>query len=217
MGKKKTHQANTISKDSFKRLFLLYVVSRYQKGVYGKKRLHKVVYMTERDFDIKPFEFRKYHYGQYSESLDEIKDQLLSMGYLTASPLDTKTPEHVGNKFELADRDLGTYYSLLLEKIDPKLKKKIDETIEEYGYLDEPKLTKIAYELPEFIDATFESVILNEEMPDCLVVNGLDIDDIEELEIGLNPRFINLVKRMDNAFEQGDFDPDKVKKVVDLV
>jgi uncharacterized protein YwgA len=198
-------------------LFLLYVVSRYQKGVYGKKRLHKVVYMTERDSDLKPFEFRKYHYGQYSESLDEIKDQLLSMGYLTASPLDTKTPAHEGNKFELADRDLGTYYSVLLEKINPKLKKKIDGTIKEYGYLDEPKLTEIAYGLPEFIEATFEGVILNEEMPDCLEVNGLDIDDIEELEISLNPRFINLVKRMDNAFEQGDFDPDKVKKVVDLV
>ena len=217
MRNKPNNLADAISKETFKKLFLLYIIGNFQTGVYGKLRLHKIVYMIERKIEIKPFEFRKYHYGQYSESLDEAQDQLLSMGYLIATPLKTKFPEQSGNLFELADKGMRTYYSLFIDKIDRNMKKMIREAIKRYGYLSEEDLLKAAYKFPEFAVAEFSSVIFSEQLPDFLEVKGLTSDDIEELEISLNPRFINLLNRMDNAFEQYQFDPQKVRKVAELI
>jgi len=217
MRNKANNLANAISRETFKKLFLLYIVGNFQSGVYGKLRLHKIVYMIERKIEIKPFEFSKYHYGQYSESLDEAQDQLLSMGYLIATPLRTEFPGRSGNLFELADKGMRTYYSLFIDKINPNLKKKIRDTIKRYGYLSEEDLLKVVYKLPEFAVAGFNSVIISEQLPDFLEIKGLSSDDIEELEISLNPRFINLLNRMDNAFEQYQFDPQKVKKVARLI
>jgi len=218
MKNKENKLENVISKETFKKLFLLYTVSKFQKGVFGKKRLHKIVYIIERDFDIKPFEFKKFWYGEYSESLDDIQDQLLSMGYLVATPLKTTAPDHSGNLFELADKKLSKYYSLFIEKINPNLKRKINSVIKKYGYLSETELIEVAYNFREFIHAQWDSIIFSECLPnEFLRVESLNEEDIEELEISLNPRFVNLLNRMDNVFEQNEFDPQKVKKVVNLI
>jgi len=211
------NSSGSISKETFKKLFLLYIVSKFQRGVFGKKRLHKIVYIIERESDLKPFEFKKYHYGEYSDPLDDIQDQLLSMGYLVAAPLDTKSAEHSGNIFELADKDLEQYYSVFMEKINPQLKEKIDTSIRDYGYLPESELLELAYSFPEFVHAGFDSLIFPEQMPARFKIEDVKEEDIEELEISLNPRFINLLNQLDNAFEQSEFDPKKVKKVVKLI
>lgn len=215
MGKSKNSK-KSISKDTFKKLFMLYTVGKFQQGVFGKKRLHKIVYIIERESEIKPFEFKKYFYGQYSDSMDVFQDQLLSMGYLVASPLDPISPGQTGNIFELADKQLHQYYSIFMENIDPKLKNQIDNVIKEFGYLSEPELVEIAYRFPEFIHTEWDRIIFSESTPSRISVAKLDDDDIEELEISLNPKFINLLNRMDNAFDQTDFDPQKVSKVVDF-
>jgi len=212
-----TCPTDALRKETFKKLFLLYVIGQFKKGVFGKKRLHKVVYIGERESDTKPFEFKKYHYGQYSDSMDEILDQLLAMGYVNATPLKTISLEHSGNKFELTDKDLARYYSVLLEKIDSDLKRKVDLAIKDYGYLPEPELVEKAYEFKEFIHARWEDIILDEQLPECLPAKDLADEDLEELEISLDPRFVNLMNQIDSAVEQGDFDPDKVKRVVKLV
>jgi len=212
-----TCEDRTISKETFKKLFLLYTIGKFQKGVFGKKRLHKIAYIIEREFELKPFEFKRYHYGQYSETMDAVQDQLLSMGYLTAYPLEITSPDRSGNKYELADKDLGQYYSTFMEKINSNLIKKIDAVIENCGYMPEEKLVELAYSFPEFIRAKSEEIIFNEALPDCFHVKDLSEEDIEELEISLNPRFVNLLNRLDNAIEQNEFDPQKVKKVVELI
>jgi len=208
---------NTISKETFKKLFLLYTVGKFNKGVFGKKRLQKIVYIIERESEIKPFEFKKYLYGQFSESMDDMQDYLLSMGYLIASPLKTTSSDHSGNLFELADKKLIQYYSSFMENINAKLIKRIDTIINNYGYLPESELTKIAYAFSEFALAGWDSILFKEELPNRIAIKNIDEDDIEELEISLNPRFINLINRMDNVFEQDEFDPQKVKKVVELI
>jgi len=104
-----------------------------------------------------------------------------------------------------------------MEKINSNLIKKIDAVIENCGYMPEEKLVELAYSFPEFIRAKSEEIIFNEALPDCFHVKDLSEEDIEELEISLNPRFVNLLNRLDNAIEQNEFDPQKVKKVVELI
>ena len=41
---------NVISKETFKKLFLLHVIGEFQNGVFGKKRLQKIIYIMERNF-----------------------------------------------------------------------------------------------------------------------------------------------------------------------
>lgn len=206
-----------LSKDTFKRLFLLYVIDQFKNGVYGKKRLHKIVYTIERDENLKPFEFKKYHHGQYSENLDEIQDQLLATGHISAAPLKTKQVDREGNKFELVDKNLPTYLATFMEKIAPKIKRKVDRIIKEYGYLPEKELVELAYKFPEFAHVAFGDTIFEENLPDYLPVKNLSEDDLEELEIGLNPVFVIALRRLDEASRRSDFDPKKVKKVVRLI
>ena len=48
----------TISKDTFKRLYLLYTIGRFKEGVYGLLRLNKVVYFGLKDAGLKAFGFK---------------------------------------------------------------------------------------------------------------------------------------------------------------
>ena len=217
MGKEKSCKTKTLSKETFKKLFLLYVISQFQKGVFGKKRLHKIIYIIERESEIKPYEFKKYFYGQYSEPMDDIQDQLLSMGYIVATPLKTDLNGHSGNIYELADKNLADYYSVIMENIDSTLTNRIKAVINEYGYLKEKELVEKTYSFPEFVHTAWDNIIHPERIPDCLKVGNISDDDVEELEISLNPNFINLLNRIDNAFEQTKFNPDKVRKVVELI
>ncbi len=206
-----------LPKDTFKRLFLLYVIDRFKKGVYGKKRLHKIVYAIIRDENLKPFEFKKHYHGQYSENLDEIQDQLLATGHISATPLKTKQVDREGNKFELVDKNLSVYLATFMEKIEPKIRRKVDRIIDKHGYLPEKKLVELAYSFPEFAHVALGDTIFEEKLPDYLPIKDLSEDDLEELEIGLNPLFVIALRRLDEASRRGDFDPKKVKKVVRLI
>ena len=79
----------TISSSTFRRLYVLYLLGHFKQGSFGAKRLQKVAYIAEREAKVRPFEYRRSLYGQYSESLDEVKEQLISMDYVDAVPLDT--------------------------------------------------------------------------------------------------------------------------------
>lgn len=185
-----------ISRDTFRRLVVLGTIAQFNDGVYGAKRLQKVVYLATRTAELKPFPYMRYHYGQYSEELDDIKDQLLTMGILCAEPIPTKRglrigdrffPTASGNKYKLtgnADR-----FSNLLARIAPDLSVRISATVKDYGYLPEQKLIELVYTLPEFLGKEMEAPILASDLSEEV---GVDMDDeeCEELQLSLSPEFV---------------------------
>lgn len=199
----------TISKDTFKRLFLLYTIGEFDQGSYGKLRLEKIVYFIERDSDPKSFEYKWCHYGQYSDDLSDTLDQLISMGYVTALTLDTG----MGAKYVSTVTSKHQYYGAIINKVKGFKKAKIREIVEEWGYKSEDEIKNKAYSFKETKDLHLGEIIFKSNIPDRLVVKGFKEDDCEEIELAFNPNFVVSIEKIVMGIEETDFDIRKVKRV----
>ena len=217
--------SNTISADTFRRICLLNIVDGFRVGSYGSKRLHKIAYIAERDpQQIKPFEFKRHIFGQYSETLDMIKDQLISMGYIAAVPLDTaktmylKLPDGKsieltigGNMYVITNRALMDFYRDTLAHIWPSFQTAIRQAIRDYGYLQEDELVTRCYDFPEFVRTEPDRMIFDSNLPEQIEVPSLSTDDRDELELSLNPKFIPAMAKIIEGLEQSGIDLDRIE------
>ena len=200
-----------ISSDVFRRLYLLCLVAAFDNGVYGALRLQKVAYAIEREMSKKPFQFKHAPYGQYSEDLEDIKEQLISMGYISAVPLGASSK---GNRYVLTERAMEDSFNTLLERFDQELVTRILQVVREIGYLGEKELRRYAYTFEEFIDSDMNDILFESNLPDTIEAEGLSEDECDELELALTPTFITGMSRIVQGLEESDIDWDKVKKVV---
>jgi len=187
----------TISKKTFKRLFLLYTIGQFKDGVYGKLRLNKIVYFILRNLKssyLIPFEFKHDHYGQHSADLDNINEQLLSMNYVKATDLTTEEAKK-GNRYSLTDKKMMTFYRIAMSRIYPKMKKKIDEVVRDYGYLPEKGLRKQAHCDEKYFTSEQGDTLLEENLSDKIKID-LPEDDCEDLELSLDPNFISAMRHL---------------------
>lgn len=217
----------TISADAFRRICLLNIIDDFRLGAYGLKRLHKVAYIAERDLQqMKPFEFKRYIHGQYSETLDVVKDQLISLGYIAAIPLDTTETVHFklpdgkvvdlttgGNRYVITDGTLMDFYQDALARVSRVLLDAIRKAIHEYGYLREDELLRRCYDFPEFVRTGFEDIIFDSDLPDQIEIAGLSQDDCDELELSLNPKFIPAMAKIIKATEQSSINVDRIATI----
>jgi len=214
-----------ISADTFRRIYLLAIIAGFSRGVYGGKRLQKVTYLTERKRpSLRPFEFKKYIYGQFSETLEEVKEQLISLGLIAALPLHTsmkmttKLDDRIGEWLEGGLRYVVTdqqAVASLLESflaMSPELVSAIRSTIKEFGYLPEQELIERCYDLPEFKKTDFEELLLEANLPAKVETTNLNEDSCEELDMALSPNFIVSMKRIADGLEDSRLDIEKVAK-----
>lgn len=216
-----------ISADTFRRLYLLNVIAGFARGSYGLKRLHKITYIAEREQkEWLPFEFKKSHYGQYSETLDEIKDQLISLGLVIPIPLDTsirmslklsdaKTIEWLegGIRYTVSDPAAIALFGRAFRTISPHGMATLRSAIKEFGYLPEQELLERCYAFPEFNEVEFEETIFESNLPDRIEVPDLSEDECEELEMTLNPKFISAIRRIVEGMDNSKLDLGRVKEV----
>jgi len=200
----------TISKDTFKRLFLLYLINEFKDGAYGKLRLLKIAYFIEREFDSKLYEYKWHHYGEYSEDLSDILEQLISMGFVSSFPFE----KGKGNKYKV--REEIKDYSAIIDVI-PGLKEKTKEMIITWGYAPQQKIIDFAYSFDEVKGLACGDVIFRESLPDRIELKGLDGESCEELDLAFNPRFIAAMEKISKGIETSDFDISKVKAVASIL
>jgi hypothetical protein len=209
----------TLSRDTFKRLVVLGTIAKFRDGVYGAKRLQKVVYLGTRTEANKPFPYIKHHYGQYSEELEDTKDQLLSMGLICAEPTKTKRGIRFGGTFYPSES--GNIYRLshplepirdLFTRANPDLSRALGQAVELYGYLPEAKLIEIVYSLPEFQAKAANELIFSADLPDQVAVQ-LDEEECDELELSLNPKFLYGASLILTGLEKTDLDFTTLKTV----
>lgn len=218
-------QVCTISSDTFRRIYLLSIIASFSRGVYGAKRLQKIAYLTERKRPaLRPFEFKKYHYGQFSETLEEIKEQLISLGLIAAIPLSTnvrlsvkfddKTVEWLegGLRYIVTDTEAVASLVRTFGSLAPDLISAMRSIIRTYGYLPEQELIERCYDLPEFKEAEFEDLLVGANLPDKVETTNLDEDSCEELDIALSPTFIVSMKKIAEGLEASRLDLSKVVK-----
>jgi hypothetical protein len=220
-------KGGAISADTLRRLYLLSLIGSFRRGVYGSKRLHKITYIAERkQSKLRPFEFKKHHYGQYSETLDEIKDQLITLGLVIAIPLDTsvrmtiKLPDNKtidwlegGVRYIISDPDAISFFIQAFKAISPDGMSSVHSAIRTFGYLPEQELIERCYALPEFNEVEFGGTIFESNLSDRLEVPNLSEDECEELEMALSPKFISAMRKIVEGMDNSKLDLERVKKV----
>lgn len=215
-----------LSADTFRRVYLLSLIGSFGHGVYGLKRLQKIAYISERENGIvKPFNFIRHHFGQYSDDLDQIKDQLISLGYVDASPLDTARKLKTGlgedsvemrlggNKYSLTDRKNLGLWKKALSLAYPGLSASLDRAVSEYGYRKEDDLVGRCYEFAEFKTKSNGETIVKSDLPDLIEVPGLTEDECEELELAFSPALVKGMGKIVDGLEKATVDWKRVKKV----
>jgi len=202
----------TISSNTYKRLFLLHTIGCFPQGAFGKIRLQKTVYFIEKELEKRPFEFKHLHYGQYSEELEDVREELISMGYVSALPSDTQRT----HKYILTRKSLLGYYRIFMNRIG-NVRKKTDGIVRKVGLLPDDKLLDKAHNDPGYKKTQFGDVIIQSNLPQNVEIEGLSDEDCEELELSLNPHFISAMTTILEGLEISNLDMKKIKKVRKLV
>jgi hypothetical protein len=200
-----------ISKDTLKRIYLLYLIGEFQEGPYGKLRLEKVTYLSERKAEKKPFGFKWYNFGQYSEDLSNTLEQLISMGYVASYPLESKEEGKEGNIYISQVKENNKEYGEILSAVG--LGEDIKKAVEEWGYDAESDIIEKAYNLKEVKNLDHGDVIFEGNLPDYFEILYLDEEYCEDIELSFNPRFIASMEKVVKGYRKSDFDIEKVKKV----
>ena len=214
----------TISATTFRRLYLLYLLAQFRQGSFGAKRLQKVTYIAERESKIRPFEYRRNLFGQYSEALEDVKEQLMSMDYVDAVPLDTarivtltladESFELVegGNRIYVTDKGNIAAYGRALQAVDRDIPPRIRAAVGDYGYRSEAELIEICYSFAEFQGKPMGALILGATLPDEMQVDLPD-EECDDLELSMNPQFVVAMSRLSAALQETSIDWEKVKQV----
>jgi uncharacterized protein YwgA len=217
----------TIPADVFRRIYLYTIIGKFNNGVYGAVRLQKTAYISERnEHVVKPFSYKKHHFGEYSEQVDNIREQLISLGFVKALPLSTslkftiefdgKSYDYVtgGNRYIISDTEIYELCKSVISTSYPKLLKSVEQTIDQYGYKKEEDLLKCCYDFDEFKDKKDEDVIFETDLPDWVEISDISDDVCDELTLMFTPSFINFVTMVTDGFERTTIEWEKVKKVV---
>ncbi len=210
-----------ISADTFRRVYLLYVIGQFSKGSYGSVRLQKINYIVQRNNPtVRPFGFKKWRHGQFSHQLDVMKEQLVSMGYVGAVPLDTAIVSQMGdeennqggNKLFLTEFAGLAIYFRVLKSASPDLPGVISQTVKDFGYKPEAELLDICYQFPEFKAAEEGQVIVESNVSGQLDVDLTD-DECDDLEIAMNPKFISAMNRLSDALKDREVPWDRIPEL----
>lgn len=208
---------SSISSNAFARLAALFLVGQFPKGVFGLKRLHKVMYLATRSAEVVPFTYRRYLYGEYSDGLDDVKDQLIAMRYISAIPLDTSKTitfsfegksfdfQEGGNRYVLGAGHEGAHLVAMFERAAPTTAASIRSGVELFGYFSEAALLEYCYALPEFTKAEEGDILLTANLPGRVDV-PLTEDECDDLEFALSPEAMQGLSQIVEALERSEIE-----------
>jgi hypothetical protein len=203
-----------ISRETFKKLTLLYLIGRFSKdGAYTSYRVQKVLYFATKNTEHHPFLFRHTVKGQYSRDAREKLDSLVAIGLIQMTGLPEK--EDSGAKWKVNPDVVKMGLLDVFGKIAPSLSSSLDESIDKYGYLKTEQIYKAAHEDQLLIETPFGQLLFDENLPEKLEVD-LSEDQCEALELLLNEQFIRSMNHIMDAVENTDFDVGEVE-VVDSI
>jgi len=152
--------------DKTTHVIILYFIEKLN-GVLGKTHLSKLLFLTEL-LSIKRFKnpltdlkFVKYHYGPYSNRINEYLENLKEKGYIeireipfTNEPTKIYTRYYSNKKFQIN--------KIIVEALDGDSEKKtlLDEIINSYGNISLQQLLDIIYSIQIVKEAKHLEVIL---------------------------------------------------------
>lgn len=203
-----------ISKDTYKKLVLLYLIGKYPNGVYSNYRFQKTLYFSTQNLRNHPFTYQHTQYGQYSYNARMLKDSLVWVNMIEQSGLFAE--EEAGFKLSLSEGGVSRYFADLLPRISPDDARLIDRGVEEYGYLKTDALRNAAESDDLLKNTPIGGTLFEENIPDKIDVLLSD-DECEDIELSLNHNLLQEFVKIAKTIEASDFDVGKVKLVASFL
>lgn len=196
-----------MSKATFQRFTLLYLIGQFPKGVFSGFRLQKALYYATRDTEPKPFTFRHTEHGQYSCDAAAALEVMLEGELLRRKELAGGRPGARWLPGDMLDQEA---VAQAYEQAFPPLAAAIRASVSEYGYLRQPELDERVHADPMLAEIP-RGEILHAETADDAVETLLSEDECEDFELTLAPRLLSILKRFVEVAKTTDFDSSKVR------
>ena len=202
-----------MSKETFQRFTLLYLIGQFPEGIYSSFRLQKVLYYATRDVDPKPFTFHHTRFGQYSYDAGVQLTLMLESGIIQCQKLGG---EHLGAHWRLDN--LLDYRSInrAYKEAFSQLAQVIRASVIEYGFMKQRALDDRAHADPILKEVPRNKVLHKETAVEAIRF-PLSEDQSEDIELALAPRLLATLARFAEVMENTDFDDSKVMVVDSLV
>ena len=202
-----------MSKETFQRFTLLYLIGQFPDGIYSSFRLQKVLYYATRDVDPKPFTFKHTQYGQYSWEAAASLEELLESDLVQRGDL---TREYKGNHWlwnEILDRGC---FARAYEKAFPQHAVAVKKSVQKYRLMKQPELDERVH-ADSILREVPRGEVLHEETACEAIESPLSEDLSEDIELALAPRLLSTLARFAKVVAETDFDDSKVRTIDSLV
>lgn len=187
-----------MSMETFQRLTLLYLIGKFESGVYSSFRLQKVLYYGTRDSEPVPFTFYHTEYGQYSREAAAMLTLMLDCGLVEQESL---LSERAGSHWRHgAVMDAAAVRRQFTAGF-PEVARGLNGSVKKYGYLAQTALDEAAHADPILAEIPAGKVLLKGAKRK-FVDTELAGADAEELEIMLSPGVLLSLNQLAVAFAQ---------------
>ncbi len=197
--------SSIIDRETLQRLTLMYLIAQFPDGVDNDRHLQKVLYLATRDVEPKPFTF---HYTEEGPFSRDASVQLLHMFELDIVQRDTRNGSGYRARWLTHDGEDFREVCDACEEGLPQLADALRESVARYGFLKPYELDSLLREDRE-LQGLRHGRVLVREIARRPVRVALDDDLAEELDMMLNPEFLQAVVRLDRAVSEGRFDTSK--------
>ena len=184
-------QSATISKETFQRFTLLYLIGQFPDGVFSSFRLQKVLYYATRDAEPKPFTFHHTIYGQYSRDAAAMLTLMLESDILKRVEL---TKAIGGVRWQVGDAIDLDEIDLFAQQGFAPLARAIRQSVQKYGFMKQTALDKLAHDDPILQENAPGSMLLKENLPDQVAL-AVDEDAAEDMDMLLSPHTVHFLTR----------------------
>ncbi len=199
-----------ISKEAFKKLTLLFLISRFKDGIYTNYRFQKVLYFAIKDTKLHPFTYQHTQHGEYSYNASKVQDSLVWINRIEETRLDDTECE--GSKLTIHQNDVNHHFVDIFTRISRSLASSIEKSVQENGYLKSSDLVRKAEADALLQETPPGGILFTENLPDMIDV-PLDDDECEEIELSLNDNFNIAMKKCAEVIETTKFNFGKVSKI----
>jgi hypothetical protein len=206
----KGREMGHVSKETFKKLTLLYLIGRFKEGIYTNYRVQKTLYYSIKNVKAHPFTYQHTQKGEYSFNAKENLNALMSIGLI--EQVGMPDDEDTKIKWSWTHKETGIELSNLFRKISPELSVSIDKAVEEYGYLKRETLETVAHSDDLLTKTPYGHILFEENLPDKIEVN-LSEEDCQDLELNMNPRFVNSIRSLIEGIDNGEISLEQWRKI----
>ena len=186
-----------ISTEAFRRLFLFGLIAQFRRGCDTKKRLQKVSYFATSECQIHPYTYKHWHFGQYSDQVEDTRRELEALGYIQTVPLGDSEAVN----YRVYPSRAATFLRHAVNAMGPSCLRLMADAVKEYGYLPEDELVSKAYEDELLRNSQMGEVLLSSNIEQGHMTIALPEEECWELELALSPKVVNSLKALSDGLE----------------